>query len=350
MFGGQGAPHVVARRIGQTTVRLGLTQVVIRQSSVPAFPSGQSSTQLESVRQLAVHDPLVQVISHSLFAPHVIIPPATCASQRGFCPWQLTAQGGDSHSKEHAAPDAQVHAPSAHSPLQVAIAPQVTSQGGASHSSSQAPRSPHAQSPSAQAPVQVAPASQATSQGGAAHVKSQRASSPQVHSAPAHAPVHDGFAPSQLSAHGGDSQEASQLAPTGHTQVPSRSHAKPAEQPAKNTTATMEMALMGPSIDRPGARAQPGASTSPRRPRRGRQRDGTRMAPRGVSEESMDILRLIAAIILPPLGVFLQEGLHKRFWINVLLTLLGYVPGVVHAVWVIARHEPRRLPRAPRTA
>ncbi len=59
----------------------------------------------------------------------------------------------------------------------------------------------------------------------------------------------------------------------------------------------------------------------------------------------MDILRLIAAIILPPLGVFLQEGLHKRFWINVVLTLLGYFPGVIHAVWVIARHAPeRRLP------
>jgi uncharacterized membrane protein YqaE (UPF0057 family) len=28
----------------------------------------------------------------------------------------------------------------------------------------------------------------------------------------------------------------------------------------------------------------------------------------------------------------------KRFWINVLLTILGYIPSIVHAVWVIAKY------------
>lgn len=51
----------------------------------------------------------------------------------------------------------------------------------------------------------------------------------------------------------------------------------------------------------------------------------------------MDFLRLLAAILLPPLGVFLQVGLGKHFWINIVLTLLGYLPGIVHAVWIIAR-------------
>ena len=51
----------------------------------------------------------------------------------------------------------------------------------------------------------------------------------------------------------------------------------------------------------------------------------------------MDLLRIVAAILLPPLGVFLQVGLGPQFWINILLTLLGYVPGIVHAVWIIAR-------------
>jgi uncharacterized membrane protein YqaE (UPF0057 family) len=50
----------------------------------------------------------------------------------------------------------------------------------------------------------------------------------------------------------------------------------------------------------------------------------------------VDILRIVLAIILPPLGVFLQVGLTKNFWLNVLLTILGYVPGLIHAVWVIA--------------
>ena len=50
-----------------------------------------------------------------------------------------------------------------------------------------------------------------------------------------------------------------------------------------------------------------------------------------------DIVRIIIAIFLPPLGVFLQVGLGKDFWINILLTLLGYVPGLVHAIWIIAK-------------
>ncbi len=51
----------------------------------------------------------------------------------------------------------------------------------------------------------------------------------------------------------------------------------------------------------------------------------------------MDIIRLIFAVLLPPLGVFLQVGIGGAFWLNILLTLLGYFPGVIHAVWVIAR-------------
>lgn len=53
----------------------------------------------------------------------------------------------------------------------------------------------------------------------------------------------------------------------------------------------------------------------------------------------MDILRIILAILLPPLGVFLQVGFGLQFWINILLTLLGYVPGIVHAVWVIVKYR-----------
>ena len=52
---------------------------------------------------------------------------------------------------------------------------------------------------------------------------------------------------------------------------------------------------------------------------------------------AMDIIRIIAAILLPPLGVFLQVGLGGHFWLNILLTLLGYIPGIVHAVWIIAK-------------
>lgn len=50
-----------------------------------------------------------------------------------------------------------------------------------------------------------------------------------------------------------------------------------------------------------------------------------------------DLLKVLLAVVLPPLGVFFEVGLGKHFWINVVLTLLGYFPGIIHAVWVIAR-------------
>ncbi len=53
----------------------------------------------------------------------------------------------------------------------------------------------------------------------------------------------------------------------------------------------------------------------------------------------MDIVKIICAIIFPPLGVLLQVGLGKHFWINILLTILGYIPGIVHAVWVVAKNK-----------
>ena len=55
----------------------------------------------------------------------------------------------------------------------------------------------------------------------------------------------------------------------------------------------------------------------------------------------MDLIRIILAVILPPLGVFLQVDFGKHFWINVLLTILGYIPGIVHAIWVIAKTGPK---------
>ncbi len=52
-------------------------------------------------------------------------------------------------------------------------------------------------------------------------------------------------------------------------------------------------------------------------------------------EQEMDILRIILSILLPPLGVFLQVGIGVQFWINIVLTLLGYIPGIIHAIYII---------------
>lgn len=58
-------------------------------------------------------------------------------------------------------------------------------------------------------------------------------------------------------------------------------------------------------------------------------------ATKSVSDK--DIVLIILAIILPPLGVALSRGFGTQFLINIVLTILGYVPGIVHAVWLIAR-------------
>lgn len=51
----------------------------------------------------------------------------------------------------------------------------------------------------------------------------------------------------------------------------------------------------------------------------------------------MDVIRIVLSVIIPPIGVFLQVGLGLQFWLNILLTLLGYFPGLIHAIWVILR-------------
>ena len=51
----------------------------------------------------------------------------------------------------------------------------------------------------------------------------------------------------------------------------------------------------------------------------------------------MSFARAILAIFLPPLAVFLKVGLGAQFWINLLLTLLAWIPGVIHAIWVLSK-------------
>lgn len=55
----------------------------------------------------------------------------------------------------------------------------------------------------------------------------------------------------------------------------------------------------------------------------------------------MSLLRILAAILLPPLGVFLEVGFGPTLLINILLTVLGWLPGSIHAIWVIVKHQER---------
>jgi uncharacterized membrane protein YqaE (UPF0057 family) len=51
-----------------------------------------------------------------------------------------------------------------------------------------------------------------------------------------------------------------------------------------------------------------------------------------------DICKIFLAIFLPPVGVFLERGCHADFFINILLTLLGYIPGIIHALYIILKY------------
>jgi len=46
--------------------------------------------------------------------------------------------------------------------------------------------------------------------------------------------------------------------------------------------------------------------------------------------DGCDIFLLIISVFLPPLGVFLEIGCHVHFWINLVLSLLFYIPGTIY--------------------
>lgn len=61
------------------------------------------------------------------------------------------------------------------------------------------------------------------------------------------------------------------------------------------------------------------------------------MALQGTPDSTLaDLIKILIAVILPPVGVFIEVGITKHFWINVILTLFGFVPGIIHAVYIIA--------------
>ncbi|WJG09348.1 YqaE/Pmp3 family membrane protein [Aliiglaciecola sp. LCG003] len=49
------------------------------------------------------------------------------------------------------------------------------------------------------------------------------------------------------------------------------------------------------------------------------------------------LVLIILAILLPPIAVLLKSGFGKDLLINVLLCILFYVPGIIHAVWVVTK-------------
>ena len=49
------------------------------------------------------------------------------------------------------------------------------------------------------------------------------------------------------------------------------------------------------------------------------------------------LLKTIICVLFPPIGVLVHEGATLHLALNIVLTILGYLPGLVHGLWRILR-------------
>ena len=49
------------------------------------------------------------------------------------------------------------------------------------------------------------------------------------------------------------------------------------------------------------------------------------------------VVLIILAILLPPVAVFLKKGAGKDLIINIILCLFFYIPGILHALWLVTK-------------
>lgn len=50
--------------------------------------------------------------------------------------------------------------------------------------------------------------------------------------------------------------------------------------------------------------------------------------------------RVAAAALLPPLGVYLDRGPRRDFWLATGLTLVGFLPGAAFALYTLLIRDP----------
>jgi len=57
--------------------------------------------------------------------------------------------------------------------------------------------------------------------------------------------------------------------------------------------------------------------------------------------DGSDFVLVIIAIFIPPISALITDGCGGQFCLNILLTILGWLPGAFHAVWLILRRAER---------
>ncbi|KAF7289965.1 Cupin-5 domain-containing protein [Mycena indigotica] len=53
--------------------------------------------------------------------------------------------------------------------------------------------------------------------------------------------------------------------------------------------------------------------------------------------KSSDILLIVIAVLFPPVSTFFICGCGIDLVIGILLSILGYIPGLIHSLWLIFR-------------
>lgn len=56
---------------------------------------------------------------------------------------------------------------------------------------------------------------------------------------------------------------------------------------------------------------------------------------------AVKLLEIVLAFLLPPLAVGLKKGLNRQVFIALILWILGHIPGVIYALWVISQPDDR---------
>ncbi|KAF2716765.1 UPF0057-domain-containing protein [Polychaeton citri CBS 116435] len=61
-----------------------------------------------------------------------------------------------------------------------------------------------------------------------------------------------------------------------------------------------------------------------------------------MASSGSDVCLYLLAIFVPPLAVVLKVGCGASFLINICLTIFGWIPGLIHAWWIVGRNDPAR--------
>jgi len=57
----------------------------------------------------------------------------------------------------------------------------------------------------------------------------------------------------------------------------------------------------------------------------------------------MKVLEIVIAFLLPPVAVALKKGLGRKVLIALVLQLLGHIPGVIYALYIITQDDKQAI-------